>query len=63
VTFNDYYRDRGVVPVGRRSRRNKLRKLASYDLIKAEGEGAGRRYQVLDASIASPVDVNLQIGR
>jgi len=44
-----------VAPVGRRSRRNKLAKLAAYDLIDFAEERGGRRYRVLDEDLESEV--------
>jgi Cdc6-like AAA superfamily ATPase len=46
-----------AMPVGRRSRRNKLGKLREYDLVDYEGPEHNRVYFVLDESIEPPVDV------
>ncbi|MFB6228253.1 MAG: Cdc6/Cdc18 family protein [Halobacteriales archaeon] len=39
---DDVYRDTRWTPIGRRARRNELRKLTEYDLIEIEGDGSGR---------------------
>lgn len=44
-------------PVIKRTRRNKLMKLAEYDLIETLGESKNRRYQVTDAAIEPALDI------
>jgi len=52
----EVYHDRDMAPVSRRSRRSKLEKLRSYDLLKRTGSGGGVRYVALDRDLASPVE-------
>jgi hypothetical protein len=49
------YRDRSLVPIGKRARRNKLRKLLEYDLVEAIGPDSHREYNPTDASIDPPI--------
>ncbi|WP_435346053.1 Cdc6/Cdc18 family protein [Haloarchaeobius sp. HRN-SO-5] len=51
------YQDRAQTPIGERSRRNKLSKLASYDLVEVVGERANRRYSVVDPGVKSALDI------
>ena len=48
------YSDRDRVPIGKRARRNKLRKLDEYDLIEIGGENRHREYCVVDPSVTPP---------
>jgi Cdc6-like AAA superfamily ATPase len=49
------YRGQDLMPIGRRSRRNKLAKLQEYDLVVAEGPAQDRVYRVTDSRIGSPI--------
>ena len=53
----DCYYDRALEPIGKRSRRNKLQKLAEYGLIDWSGEHHHRRYCPVDDAIAPPTDL------
>jgi len=53
----DCYYDRPIEPVGRRSRRNKLQKLAEYGLIEWSGQHQHRRYRSVDDTIAPPINL------
>jgi Cdc6-like AAA superfamily ATPase len=53
----DCYYDRALEPIGARSRRNKLQKLAEYGLIEWSGEHQHRRYRLVDDTIAPPIDL------
>jgi Cdc6-like AAA superfamily ATPase len=55
---DDAYRGTRWTPIGRRARRNKLRKLKEYDLIEIEGDGSGRQYTVQDEQISSHATIN-----
>jgi len=50
------YGDRPMQPIGKRSRRNKLQKLRSYDLVEGVDNGASVRYVARDVELVSPVD-------
>jgi Cdc6-like AAA superfamily ATPase len=50
------YQETRWTPIGKRSRRNKLRKLKEYGLVHVGGEGANREYEPVDDSV-SPADV------
>jgi len=47
------YEDRDRVPIGKRSRRNKLRKLDEYGLYEIVGENRHRKYRVADERVTS----------
>ena len=47
------YEDRDRVPIGKRARRNKLRKLDEYGLIEIVGENRHRKYRVADERVTS----------
>lgn len=55
----DCYYDRALEPIGKRSRRNKLQKLAGYGLIEWDGEHQHRRYRPVDDTIAPPIEIDL----
>jgi len=55
------YSGRDQTPVCKRERRNKLQKLADYDLILQNGERSGREYRPADASITSPLDLTVPV--
>jgi len=55
------YRGYNLMPVGKRSRRNKLKKLREYDLVDYEGPRHNRVYFVRDESIETPVDVREEV--
>jgi Cdc6-like AAA superfamily ATPase len=50
------YRGIDRTPLGKRSRRNKMRKLCEYDLLECEGERRSRKYHVVDSQISSSID-------
>ncbi|WP_135828552.1 Cdc6/Cdc18 family protein [Halorussus halobius] len=50
------YYGRERTPVGRRSRRNKLRKLVEYELVEAVGDSKSRVYRVVDESVTPSLD-------
>lgn len=54
---DEIYTGRRRQPISRRARRTKLRKLQEYGLIEAVGERNDRRYEVVDETIAPPVDI------
>jgi len=54
----DCYYDRAFEPIGQRSRRNKLQKLAEYGLIEWSGEHYHRRYRSVNDTIAPPIELN-----
>ena len=53
----DCYYDRALKPIGQRSRRNKIQKLAEYGLIEWSGEHQHRRYRPVDDTIAPPIEL------
>jgi len=53
----DCYYDCALEPIGQRSRRNKLQKLAEYGLIEWSGEHQHRRYRPVDNAIAPPIEL------
>ena len=56
VAENCYY-DRALEPIGQRSRRNKLQKLAEYGLVEWSGEHQHRRYRPVDDTITPSIDL------
>lgn len=54
------YQDTRWIPIGKRSRRNKLRKLEEYDLIEYEGPSQHRVYSVCDDSIKPRTSISVQ---
>jgi len=50
---DDVYRGTDRLPVGKRSRRNKLDKLREYDLVDWDGESQHRRYWPISADLES----------
>ena len=54
----EWYRDRALEPVGRRSRRYQLATLRASDLVACEGANRHRRYRVRDETIAPPIAVD-----
>jgi hypothetical protein len=46
------YEDRDRVPIGKRARRNKLRKLDEYGLIEIVGANRHREYRVADEAVS-----------
>ncbi|WP_323190436.1 Cdc6/Cdc18 family protein [Halostella sp. PRR32] len=58
-TAEKYYHGRDLVPISRRSRRSKLKKLKRYDLISWDGESRHRHYWVQDETIAPPIKIEL----
>lgn len=63
-TADAVYRSQPQQPIGRRARRNKLRKLVEYDLVAVEGEKRHRIYSAVDETVQGPVtiDPNLRDG-
>jgi len=57
----DIYADRERVPIGRRARRNKLRKLETYELIRVDGTNRHRMYHPEDPSVSSQLDLDLVV--
>ena len=56
---DDVYREINWTPIGKRGRRNKLRKLQEYDLIQWDGQNKHRVYKPLDDTVESKIDVSL----
>lgn len=56
---DDLYGGRDQTTVTRRRRRDILDKLEEYHLLEASGQTRWRRYQVCDASVQAPVDVDV----
>lgn len=53
------YADREQTPIGRRSRRNKLRKLATYELVVVDGANRHRTYRAADNTVESPIQYDV----
>lgn len=54
----EIYAGHEQLPIGRRARRNKIRKLETYELVVVDGENRHRRYRVADKRIDSSVTVD-----
>ncbi|QZA89534.1 AAA family ATPase [Salinarchaeum sp. IM2453] len=52
---DEVYATAAVTPIGKRARRDKLRKLQSYDLVEQHGENRWRRYTVRDQTVTPTV--------
>jgi len=57
------YSGRSHTPLGDRAQRRKLRKLADYDLIDLEGSTRDRTYAVVDESVRSGYDIEVDAAR
>jgi Cdc6-like AAA superfamily ATPase len=51
------YAGRPMTPISRRARRRKLTKLQEYDLLRVEEVSGGRRYEVVDTELDSPIAI------
>jgi Cdc6-like AAA superfamily ATPase len=61
VVADQAYHGREQTPISERSRRLKLSKLESYDLIEVEGENRHRSYTASDKRVEPAIRVNLKV--